>query len=177
MNRLSLLKVALMLVLLWNSCLAYGQTLGSVPQIIGSTVRAERETIFLLLKSQRPEMDTRLLKQYARLFVKYVPKELRRASVAIAVQESGLRANVLRADETGITDVGLFQIHTATAAYYGIDVPRLQRDIEYQFASHARILKDKVSQCEHLQDKAWVCYHSFTPSKQQFYRKAVERWM
>jgi hypothetical protein len=107
-----------------------------------------------------------------------------RHSVAIAMQESAFenknRYGTVMTKKgrliSGVTDVGVFQIHVRTIAAFGINPSRLERDVEYQTYWHTKILAQKVKTCsknrksmEVKSGNEWSCYHSFTYEKRQVY--------
>ncbi len=115
-------------------------------------------------------------------------------SVAISMQEMSLRmrnryTNVLLDDNrivSGITDIGYFQISVGTARDYKLDIERLKTDVEYQVATHFKILKDKIKVCSKPKYRKrlgikhgdeWTCYHSFNKKHRLSYKRLVERYL
>ena len=107
-----------------------------------------------------------------------------RVSVAIAMQESGLR-NIKKVTHEFVggrvaIDYGVFQINHRTARHYGMDIARLQTDLAYQVRQHLRLLRSKVRVCK---AKGWAkgeeysCYHSFTKRHRRKYARSVQRWL
>jgi hypothetical protein len=94
-----------------------------------------------------------------------------RLSLAIAMQESGLRMGVV--SSTG--DVGLFQVSPGTIRHYRLDRKRLSTDRQYAIRSHLLILADKRRMCPG--PKGWSCYHSTTRKYRLAYEKQVGRYL
>lgn len=113
-------------------------------------------------------------------------------SVAIAMQESSLR-NIDRKGKilnkqgrvvTGISDIGIFQIHIETAKNNSIDMIRLRTDLEYQVMWHVKILAQKIRVCKNKRAELgievgyeWSCYHSYTLKRRLRYKEDVSNWL
>lgn len=115
-----------------------------------------------------------------------------RISIAIAMQESSLRnidryTTVLTKEGKtvrGVSDVGVFQIHIATAKEFGIEVLRLRSDLDYQVRQHMKVLRRKISTCSQhrvrlkvAKGDEWTCYHSYTYHYRMRYKKMVGRYL
>jgi hypothetical protein len=92
-------------------------------------------------------------------------------SLAIAFVESSWRNIVSREGY----DFGYYQIHAHTARIYGLHIPTLMSNIEYQTAAHIVILLDKMKHCSYLGEESWSCYHSVTPKHRHRYVKRVKK--
>jgi hypothetical protein len=153
-------------------------------------LKLKKNPIYAEIVKLNPKVDKTLAMQLSNSIAKYSKMFGTDPlfSVAIAMQETAfVNKNREGAVMTktgklvrGITDVGVFQIHVATIAYLGIDVVRLQTDIDYQAYWHTKILAQKIKVCSGARKKLdvkigneWSCYHSFTPSKRQVYLKDV----
>ena len=96
------------------------------------------------------------------------PAMLKRA-ITIAYLESSFVNVVGTASRTG-KDFGLFQIHTDTAAQYGLDTSYLMENVFYQFHSFNRIMTDKLKLC-HKRKVPEACWHSKTLKHYERYKK------
>lgn len=152
-------------------------------------IKPNRNPILAEILKLNPKVDrafavslSKSIAKYSRMF-KTDPK----LSIAIAMQESAFAnknriGSVLTDDGvvSGVTDVGVFQIHIATIAYLGIDTERLKKDVDYQTFWHTKILAEKIKTCAAQRKKfrvkegnEWACYHSFTPQKRAIYLEDV----
>lgn len=78
---------------------------------------------------------------------------------------------------TGATDVGVFQFSARTLRDYGINVARMQNDLEYVVEEHFKFLKQKIRTCVKKKiSPAWACYHSKTPKRHAEYKELVNRF-
>jgi hypothetical protein len=109
-------------------------------------------------------------------------------SVAIARQENVFRQSHRKGKVAvfsdhgyevveGSTDLCMFQIHINTAINHGYNIWKLHTDLEYCVETHFKILVRKKRICKKLEPYAWTCYHSFTPSIREAYRKKVEEYL
>jgi hypothetical protein len=109
-------------------------------------------------------------------------------SVAIAMQETSLvnkhrmETVVIFKDQgyeiiKGYTDLCIFQIHINTAYNKGLNILKLNNDLEYCVEQHFKIMKKKRKVCKKLEPYAWTCYHSYTESHRLKYKKLVERYL
>lgn len=138
--------------------------------------------IYCKIVKLQPDVDRRYAKRLSDLLYRHSKTPM--ISVAIAMQESGLsfrhRYGRIYYDNRvakGVTDFGTFQIHIDTAKRYGLDLQKLDTDLEYNVIWHSKILEDKIKACKKLGKKAFSCYHSFTKVYRENYYRQVMRYM
>lgn len=161
-------------------------------------IDCNKHKVFCKIKELRPDIDT----EFALALSNTIYKKAKKfgidpmISVAIAMQESSLR-NINRESygviknctnpeavdtmdckpRKVITDIGIFQINTASVFHYDLDIEKLLTEIDYQVMAHFKILKDKMKICAHLDNEAWTCYHSTTTKHRLEYLKLVKRYL
>lgn len=151
--------------------------------------------IYCRILEVRPTVNKKLAFRLSNYIHKYSKKYNTDplVSVAIAMQESRIR-NINRyqtialpgtsAVLTGVSDIGIFQIHVRTAQRFDISIDRLLTDVEYQVEQHTRILSHKTKVCSRPGNRlrvkpnyTWSCYHSYTPRLRRRYRDLVRRYL
>ena len=76
-------------------------------------------------------------------------------------------------------DLSIWQFEPNTAISHGMDLKRLQTDIDYATQQHFRLMKRKLNirVCRNkYKNTAWACYHSTTPKHHYKYVEDVDRW-
>jgi hypothetical protein len=137
-----------------------------------AAVDCQSHKVYCAIKTIQPKIDSKFAMELSNYIFRY---SLRHGTnpyrtVAIIAQESMFR-NI----NTEI-DIGIYQINISTAAAYGIDIYRLQDDLEYATEQHILLLKKKKGYCSELEEEAWTCYHSKTPQHREAYKIAVDRY-
>jgi hypothetical protein len=150
----------------------------------------EKHPIYNKIVKLKPTINKKFAMNLSSLVYKY-SREYKQdpfISIAIAMQESSLRQRhrvekvahftdkgyeIIR----GYTDLCLFQIHISTAINYGMDLMKLNTNLEYCVEQHFKIMKKKRKICKKLGKDDWTCYHSMTEVLRLQYKKLVERYL
>jgi len=153
-------------------------------------VDCTKHKIYCHIKRVAPHVSKEKAMKVSNLLYRYAKKygQDPHISVAIARQENVFRESHRKGKVAvfsdhgyevveGSTDFCMFQIHINTAINEGFNIWKLHTDLEYCIETHFKILKKKRRICKKLEPYAWACYHSFTPSVREAYRKKVEEYL
>lgn len=97
-----------------------------------------------------------------------------RIIVALAFQESGLNHRNHRIHNGRVTDRGLMQLNEHTISQRGLDIARLDSDLDYYMHHAIKFLSEKITMCA-AQEYPYLCWHSRTPKHAQKYLQLVSR--
>lgn len=78
-----------------------------------------------------------------------------------------------------LADLSIWQFQPYTAIEYGMDLARLQNDLDYATQQHFRLMRIKYDypSCNRKWPKSkWACYHSMTEKHHLQYVEDVNRW-
>jgi hypothetical protein len=78
-----------------------------------------------------------------------------------------------------LADLSIWQFQPATAIRHGMDLARLQTDIDYATRQHFRVMKikHKMGTCKKKwPNSKWACYHSTSNKHHRKYVKDVNKW-
>lgn len=154
------------------------------------SVDCEKHKVYCHIKRVAPHIKKDRAMKLSNLIYYYANKYKQdpHISVAIARQENAFRNShrkgkvVVFTDKSyevirGNTDLCMYQIHINTAINMGFNIWKLHSDLHYCIETHFKILTKKRKICKSIEPYAWACYHSFTPSIREAYRKKVEEYL
>lgn len=161
-------------------------TLMSPILLANNDVSCEKHPIFCRIVQAKPSINNKYAMKISNIMHKYKENMDPYISIAIAVQETGIRMinrkqKIIIFDNLGgyqilkgYTDICMYQFHVDTIIDYKLDPVKLNNNLDYCIKSHFKVMKDKLEICSSLNNDAWVCYHSRNEPYHSIYKKLVE---